>query len=321
MPGSGPGRSTRQGITLVQLMRMFPDDKAAEAWFIQQRWPDGVRCTYCDHADVQIGTAHPTMPFRCRACKKFFSTKTHSVMHSSKLGYQAWALALYMMTTNIKGVSSMKLHRDIGVRQATAWHLAHRIREMYKTRKLRFPGPVEADEMYVGGKEGNKHAKERLRAGRGPVGKAVVVGVKDRSSGEVGVEVVKRANGEALRGVVYNLTERGAKVFTDEARAYNRLLREHEAVRHSAGEYVRGLAHTNGIESFWSMFKRGYVGIYHWMSFKHLSRYVNEFAGRNNARPLDTANQLTALVQGGVGKRLRYNDLIGRERLLLITGE
>ena len=306
---SGPGKSYRQGITIIELLQMFPDDATSEKWFEDARWRDGVRCAHCNSDRVKRAS-HMTMPYHCAACRRFFSVKTNSVMHASKVGYQKWAMAVYLMTTSLKGVSSMKMHRDIGVTQRTAWHMAHRIREGWMTAKEAFCGPVEADETYVGGKESNKHADKKLRAGRGAVGKTAVAGVKDRATNRVGADVVESTDAPTLQAFVRERTKRDAVVYTDEARAYIGLPRAHEAISHSAGEYVRGRVHTNGIESFWATLKRGYVGVYHWMSVKHLSRYVNEFAGRHNTRPLDTESQMIATVRGMIGKRLRFADLI-----------
>ena len=128
----GPGLSFRKGLSLPELVRMFPDDATAEAWFADTRWPNGLLCLYCQSERVQSGTSRPTMPYRCRDCRKFFSVRTGTVMAKSKLGYQTWVLAIYLLTTGIKGTSSIKLHRDLGITQKTAWHLAHRIRAMWQ---------------------------------------------------------------------------------------------------------------------------------------------------------------------------------------------
>ena len=167
----------------------------------------------------------------------------------------------------------------------------------------------------MGGKEKNKHAKKKLRAGRGAVGKTPVAGIKDRASGEVVAQVVESTDKTTLQGFVNDHAADGATLYTDEASAYKGINRPHEAVNHSVGEYVRDQAHTNGIESFWALLKRGFIGIYHKMSPKHLQRYVNEFAGRHNNRSKNTIDQMKGFVSGMVGKRLRYVDLIASNGL------
>ena len=319
MAHKAPGKHHREGISLIKLSKMFPDDATAEKWFAKARWPEGTHCPHCGSVNVQSGAAHKSMPYRCREreCRKRFSVRTGTCMEASNLGFQIWAIAVYLMSTSLKGVSSMKLHRDLGITQKSAWHLAMRLRKALEDdgANLPFVGPDEADETYIGGKERNKHVKKKLKAGRGAVGKTAVAGVWDRATGHVVAQVVEKTDARTLQGFVANHTAEGAQVYTDDAKAYKGMDRPHETVRHSVGEYVREQAHTNRLESFWAPMKRGYQGVYHKMSPKHLHRYVDEFSGRHNYRPKDTIDQMSKLVAQMSGKQLRYADLIANNEL------
>ncbi len=313
----GPGKAYRKGITLKQIMRMFPDDETAERWFTEQRWPNGVCCPECGSVNVQTECKHKTMPYRCREkeCGKKFSAKTGTVMESSKIGYQDWIIATFEIMTSLKSVSSMKLHRDLGITQKSAWFLAQRLRVALSQDVPTFSGPVEVDETYFGGKRRNmSKSKRKQLTGRGPSGKTAVVGAKDRRSNRVSAKVVNSTDQPTLQGFIVANVEDGAKVYTDDHGGYEGLP-NHESVRHSLSEYVKGDVHTNGIESFWSMLKRAHKGTFHKLSPKHLDRYVQEFAGRHNLREQDTIDQLAAISGGMEGKRLRYRTLIASNGL------
>ena len=308
MSQSAPGKYYRRGITLIDAVRKFGDEAKAEAWFTQQRWPNGTACPYCGSLNVQARETRKPAPFRCRDCRKDFSVKTRTLMHDSKLPLSRWAIALYLYSTNLKGVSSMKLHRDLGITQKAAWHMAHRIRECYEEALPLFPGPVEADETYIRGKRKNMHKSKRPEHGRGPDGKTAIAGVKDRITGQVSAAVIVGTDRPTIQRFLAKHMEPAAEIYTDEATVYAGMP-NHAAVRHSVGEYVREQAHTNGMESFWAALKRGYEGVYHHMSPNHLGRYVKEFSGRHNSRPQDTEEQMRRIAAGMEGKRLQYRDL------------
>ena len=308
-----PGKAHREGISLMALADMFPDESKATAWFEDLVWPDGNRhCPRCGSLETKKAAASSGLPYYCPECKRAFSVRIGTALERSKVPLRKWAFAIYLEMTSLKGVSSMKLHRDIGVTQKTAWFMLHRIREVWANETAEpFVGPVEADETFMGGKRQNMSKdKRRTLKGRGSVGKTIVAGVRDRETNQISAAVVPDTTAKTLSAFVEDRTALDATVYTDEHSAYLHVRRRHETVRHGVGEYVRGKAHTNGIESFWAMLKRAHTGTYHKISPKHLQRYVREFSGKHGIRDLDTINQMESVVAGMVGKRLMYQDLV-----------
>ena len=312
MAHTAPGKSHRQGLTLVQMMDMFPTEAAAVAWFESVAWPHGRCCGKCGSVRTKpVPNAKP-MPYWCTDCRSYFSVRTGTPIARSNVSMRKWAIAIYLCLTNLKSVSSMKLHRDIGVSQPTAWFMLHRIREAWAGENDDpFDGPVEFDETYIGGKRKNKSNSERREStGRGPVDMTAVIGAKDRATNRVSAMVVRDTDKETLHDFVEDNAEPDAIVYTDDAAAYQGIPNPHETVKHSVSEYVNGMAHTNGIESFWSMLKRAHKGTFHKISPKHLQRYVSEFAGKHNIRDSGTLDQMRDTFARLVGRNLLHRNLI-----------
>ena len=314
MAKKAPGKAHREGITVVELMDMFPTEEAATVWFESVVWPDGERyCGKCGGSRTrEVPNAKP-MPYWCTDCRSYFSVRTGTPIARSNVPLRKWVIAIYLCLTSLKSVASRKLARDIGVKQSTAWFMLHRIREAWASGSDGpFDGPVEVDETYIGGRKKNmSKAKRREAFGRGPAGKTMVMGAKDRQTNRVAARVIERKDGETMQGFVADHAAPGAKVYTDQAGGYSGMTGfDHEQVNHNVAEYVRGMAHTNGVESFWSMLKRAHKGTFHKISPKHLNRYVHEFAGKHNIRDSDTLVQMRDTVASLVGRNLLYRDLI-----------
>ena len=259
-------------------------------------------------------TMNHKMPYRCKDCRKFFSVRTKSILAESNVPLHKWLMAMYLLNTNLKGVSSMKLARDLDITQKTAWFLAHRIRKAFEDQQeAKFVSDVEVDETYMGGKYYNMHKSKKPRmSGAGAQDKTPVIGVRERATGKVKAKVANTVSSITLQNMIQESAEEGSMIYTDQNRGYKNIVKKnyrHASVNHSAGEYIKGMAHTNGVESFWSMLKRGHMGIYHKMSSKHLQRYIDEYVGRHNARPLATMEQIGVTFDGLTGKRLKYKEL------------
>ena len=313
MTQKAPGRADRDGLTVIELMDLFPNEEAATAWFESVIWPDGRHCPKCGSFRTR-DASHARMPYWCTDCRSYFSVRTGTPIARSNVPLRKWAIAIYLCLTSLKSVSSLKLHRDIGVSQPTAWFMLHRIRQAWaEDDDDQFDGPVEVDEAYFGGRQANMpREKRKALAGGGTAHMTAVVGIKDRDSNEVRAEVVADTTKPTLQGFVREHAEPGASVYTDEHRSYVGLGADfdHETVNHRVGEYVDGMVHTQGMESFWSMLKRAHKGTFHKISPKHLQRYVHEFAGKHNIRDLGTVSQMRDTVARLVGRNLLRRDLI-----------
>lgn len=276
------------------------------------RWNNKPACPYCSNDKKIYETKSGRL--KCADCRRLFSVTVGTIFHNTKLPLTTWFYALYLITSHKKGISSLQLSRDLGITQKSAWFVLQRIRYAMQTKSFHAPlsNVVEADETYVGGKEKNKHKSKRTAGvqGRSTKTKAPVFGMVERNGRAVAI-VVEAANAGTLYPIIRNHVAAGSQIMTDEFRAYLHLRHQyqHAIVKHGEGQYVNGTAHTNTIEGFWSLLKRGVVGIYHWVSFKHLNRYVGEFEFRYNTKKLTEGERLN-FVLSRVNGKLPYRQLI-----------
>lgn len=296
---------------LIAAVRYFSDLSVCNKYMRKIKWPNShPTCPRC--ASANIGEITTRSMLKCRACKKQFSYKVGTIFEDSPLGLDKWFPAVWSIANAKNGISSHELGRALGVTQKTAWFMLHRIREAMRTGTFRkLSGVVESDETFIGGEARNMHKRNREKRirGRGAVGKRIVHGLLERG-GEVRAQVVPTTEQAELHPIILSNVEKGASLMTDAALSYEGLAAHfvHEAINH-AEEYVRGIVHTNGLENFWSLFKRCIKGTYVQIAPFHLQRYVDEEAFRFNARKGVDSDRFASVMQTTVGRRVTWRQL------------
>ena len=309
-----PKQPKVETISTFEFFQKFPNEEAARLHFEARRWGDTPVCGHCGSTSVTECKDHKPMPYRCKDCRKHFSVRTGTVLAESRLPLQKWLLAIFMLTSARKGIPSTQMARELGITQKSAWFLAQRIRETWMNDQGAGDkgNHSQVDETYVGGKRSNMHADKKPKKAAGTSGKTPVVGILNEDK-KVRAMVAPNTTAKTLTGYIAENVNEGSTVVTDAYRPYIGLTNmgyTHIRVDHSVGQYVKDMAHTNGIESFWALLKRGYMGIYHHMSEKHLHRYVNEFSFRHNTSQVGTMNFIGMTIDRMVDKRLKYKELI-----------
>ncbi len=304
----------RKFTNLIELVTYFKDEKVCNKYLEKIRWDkNNYTCPYegCGHDKVFKYSNGKT--YKCAKCQKQFSIRVGTIFEDSKISLKKWFAAIYLITTNKKGISSLQLSKDIGVTQKTAWFMSHRVRKALGLHQSddKLEGICEADETYVGGLEKNKHFDKKIKGtqGRSTKTKIIVAGVVQRG-GELRAKMLEATNIKTLGKYVADNVKEGSRVNTDEWLGYKKLhkLFDHQVVNHKSQQYVIGDIHTNTIEGFWAIFKRGIRGVYHLMTSKHIQQYVDEFVFRYNTRNVSEEHRFN-MVLNKVGVRLNYADL------------
>ena len=300
-------------ISFFEFRDKFPNSESARLYLEEKRWDDKPVCPHCGCIDRQYKQSRSGKEgyYFCFHCKLTYTVRTGTIFERSHVDLDKWLFAIYSVVTSRKGISSLQLSKLIGVEQRTAWFMLQRIREACKDDILTLKGIVEIDEAYIGGLEKNKHASKKIKAGGGIVGKIPVLGMRERNGNFKG-KVIKDTKTETIQCELNNTLLKDTTICTDEHRAYIDTKFTHLTVNHSAKQFVDGMAHTNGIESVWAVLKRGFYGIYHSFSEKHLQKYIDEFAYRLNQGnvKIPVMDRINSLLNKCIGKRLMYTELV-----------
>lgn len=301
-------------ISTFEFFEMFPNEEAAIEYLEDVRWGDGEYCPHCDGERVTRLKARPY--WMCRDCRKKYTVRTDTVFERSHVPLHKWLYAMYLLEINRKGISSVNLSKQLGIRQPTTWFMLHRLREACDVEALRLSGTVEVDETFVGGSKKNMHYDRKQKLPPGPIGgKEIVFGLRERESGEVIAYPIPDTTARTLSPEILRNVERDSTVYSDDHGGYHQVNKwySHATVNHSSWQFADGDITTNGIESVWAVLKRGYKGVYHHWSPKNTRRYVNEFVFRLNCgkRYNHTIDRLTWLVENAFEKRLTYDELTG----------
>jgi len=307
--------------TLLEAVRYFSDPDRALSLLVAIRWPDGVACPTCGSKDASFLKTRHLWKCKNDHAKRQFSVKVGSIFEDSPIAFDKWLVAMWLIDNCKNGVSSYELSRDLKVTQRTAWFMLHRLRlamQRGSFEKMGGSGPVEADESMIGGLARFMHADKKAEkiTGTGGAGKELVMGLLDRETGKVRVKHVPNRKRRTLQEEVRANVEPGSEVFTDELASYTGLEKDyvHKFVNH-AEKYVEGNVHTNGLENFWSLLKRGLKGTYVSVEPFHLFRYLDEQAFRYNERKGDDGDRFIAAARTAFGRRLTYNELTGKDAI------